>query len=334
MSKNSTILIDAIQSDCSSETIKKIIQDGIDINAKDKYGDTALIYAANKSNLDFIDILVNNGADVNIVLKDKSNLLINAIIKDDYKLVSKLLNLGINTDIRHQDIYTPLFLATLRVNLIVKELINNKVNIDDVSTETNITALMEAVTKSEKIVDILLKSNCDVNLTDSNGKTALMYASESKGEIPYKLKLTVLDNFLFSVSAYRLIRRQFGKYKYTSRNFKPPNINKIIDKLIKADSNIKHKDKNGEIALFYAIKKGKVETIGQLIRAGIDINETDKYGYTPLMISISNNYNHKIYELLKFKPDLNIKAKDGYTALQLCKDIRVKKLLIENGVRE
>ena len=196
--------------------------------------------------------------------------------------MSKLLNFGINTDIRHQDIYTPLFLATLRVNpIIVKELVNNKVNIDDVSTETNITALMEAVTKSEKIVDILLKSNCDVNLTDSNGKTALMYESESNGKIPYKLYDDNRD-FAGFTSIYRLIRRQFGKYKFTSRNFKPPNINKIIDKLIKANSNINLKDNKGETALFYAVKKGKIETIGQLITAGININDTNNSGYSPI----------------------------------------------------
>ena len=52
------------------ETVKLLIENGADIDAKDKDGYTVLMYASNNGNLEIIKYLVENGADINI--KDKN----------------------------------------------------------------------------------------------------------------------------------------------------------------------------------------------------------------------------------------------------------------------
>ncbi|WP_298519494.1 ankyrin repeat domain-containing protein [uncultured Kordia sp.] len=73
--------------------------------------------------------------------------------------------------------YTPFLLACYNGNVEVVEFLVTKVeNINGVSTYG--TPLMAAVyKKDEKIIDILLKNNVDVNKADANGTTALHYAT-------------------------------------------------------------------------------------------------------------------------------------------------------------
>lgn len=73
--------------------------------------------------------------------------------------------------------YTPFLLACYHGNVEVVAFLVDKVeSINGVSTYG--TPLMAAVYKrDEKIIDILLKHNVDVNKTDTNGTTALHYAT-------------------------------------------------------------------------------------------------------------------------------------------------------------
>ena len=73
----------------NKEMISMLIEKGIDINAQDYDGWTALMYASDKLNKDIVSILIKNGADINI--KDNSGwtakiILSNRIIaRDNFK---------------------------------------------------------------------------------------------------------------------------------------------------------------------------------------------------------------------------------------------------------
>ncbi len=58
-----TPLIDAIKADDIS-LVQKLIQDGADIDARDKNGRTALMLAAFKGHSETIQVLLNNKADI------------------------------------------------------------------------------------------------------------------------------------------------------------------------------------------------------------------------------------------------------------------------------
>ena len=49
------------------ELIKFLIENGADVNAKDKGGITALMNASNKGHIDIVHLLLEKGADVNVI---------------------------------------------------------------------------------------------------------------------------------------------------------------------------------------------------------------------------------------------------------------------------
>jgi len=51
-------------------TIRILLNKGTDVNAKDRHGETALIWAAAIGNIDLVKLLIAKGADVNIFDKE------------------------------------------------------------------------------------------------------------------------------------------------------------------------------------------------------------------------------------------------------------------------
>jgi ankyrin repeat protein len=67
-------LVDAVRSG-SIEKAKKLIEDGYDVNSKDREGFTALMFSAEMGNLELVKYLVTHGADVNATNKYMANAL-------------------------------------------------------------------------------------------------------------------------------------------------------------------------------------------------------------------------------------------------------------------
>ena len=76
------------------EKVKKILEDGADINATDEDGNTALSMAVINAQYDVVELLLDNGADINTKNVDGDTPLIHAINfgeAGDYDMVDLLL---------------------------------------------------------------------------------------------------------------------------------------------------------------------------------------------------------------------------------------------------
>ena len=124
------------------EKVKTMITKGADVNEKDSYGSTAIIYAVKSGNCDCVNILIKSGADTNI---------------------------------RNIEAWTPLLMATKAGNVaIVKTLLDNGTDPNLKGLCGNWTPLMRAVYDNHpEIAQALLKKNADVNAQNDHGKTAL-----------------------------------------------------------------------------------------------------------------------------------------------------------------
>ena len=98
------------------EDVLKLIEDGVDINCKDEYGNDALFYAVVHYRLDVIKLLIEKGANCEIVYNDKKNILHIAVESDCeekgfFEIIPILFNKKTNID--EQDKYgnTPLSYA-------------------------------------------------------------------------------------------------------------------------------------------------------------------------------------------------------------------------------
>ncbi len=152
------------------------------INAKDSFGDTALIIAIQNREDELMKCLIENGADVNLP-NDSGNTPLNiAVEKNRVDIVDYLLQNGarINfADLVYGD--TPLIMSVRGgFENMIAYLINQGADINQANKKGE-TPLMVAVTRAgENILDMLL-SNKEINLEtqDKKGYTALMHAVDN-----------------------------------------------------------------------------------------------------------------------------------------------------------
>ena len=135
-----------------TKEVIKAINGGINVNTKDKYGYTALMYAALQDDAETVNALLEIGADINA----KSNSGLTALMLAAYS--------------GHLEIIDILIKAGADVNA-------RKDNYD------GLTVLMEATSSkwtNTETVNALLDAGADVKAKDNDGKTALDYARENE----------------------------------------------------------------------------------------------------------------------------------------------------------
>jgi ankyrin repeat protein len=135
-------------SECGiTDEVKKLLDEGADVNVKDNHNWTPLIGACFYNNYDVLNILINYGADVNAVNDDGWTGLMDAAAHNYNYIVTLLLNKGAKYD-------------------------------KDFKSLSGMTYLMafSACGLSDKVKE-LISDGADVNVKDKYGYTALYYAN-------------------------------------------------------------------------------------------------------------------------------------------------------------
>ena len=88
----------ALEGDCL--TIRNMLADGADINALDKYGQTALMLAALHGRFEVVQGLVDAGADLDVTAKYGLSALMLAIINHHADIARLLVDAGANAQLR------------------------------------------------------------------------------------------------------------------------------------------------------------------------------------------------------------------------------------------
>jgi len=209
--------------------MKLLIQHGADVNAKAKSGNTPLLIAAvGHGKYDAVKLLLDKGADAFAVNNRKENVLIRASLFGDTATVSLLLSKGLDINAFTLDSTTALINAVLNANKpVIFQLLERGADPDKLSF-FGLTSLSFAVifTDAESVKAILKKTE-KVNARDVGGNTILMYAGYNEHDDVEMIQA-------------------------------------LLDK--GADVNIKAKD--GATALSWASKKGNTATVALLKKAG------------------------------------------------------------------
>ena len=146
-----TTLMDAAKRG-SYKAVEELLKSGADVNAKDEYGATALMYAAFYSgNTETVELLLKHGANVNAKDTDNGTALMSAASGGKTEIAKLLLQHGAN------------------------------VNAKD---KFGATALMYAAMEGHQpeLVNILIEAGANVNTRDRDGGTALMRGAGSFGD--------------------------------------------------------------------------------------------------------------------------------------------------------
>jgi ankyrin repeat protein len=143
-------------------SIKKLINNGININKRNIYGKTPLMRASELYDFSILKVLIENGADVNLQDNNGDTTL--------FYVVNKYFDSE-----RHLD-------YLYRYKNRFRYLLRKQANID-IQNNDGTTLLMLAVQKKDVgLVHYLLQKGANTNLVDNFGYTAEMYDSETYNE--------------------------------------------------------------------------------------------------------------------------------------------------------
>ena len=261
---------------------KELRKKNIDINAANKFGNTALIEAVYIGDYDIVcSLLQVSGIDTEYKNTDsKSTALLIASKLGHYSIVKKLIELGSNKFSKDSEGRTSLMISSSEGHL---ELVTYLLwSIYDNIQSMNSNEFMEMINNTESTFADDPK-NCRkdyINCIDDNGFTALMHAV-------HKGKFDIVKELL-NKGANPNIHDHLGNSPIIEASYQ--NYIEIVKILLKHESKINHKDRNGITALIEASQSGHEDIVKILLQNGAAINVQDKKQRTALDYAQQKKY--------------------------------------------
>ena len=130
------------------DEVKRLIEQGVDVNARDSNGWTPLVFAAGSGHAEIADLLIDNNADVTSQTNEGRNALMYAAAYFGHTDIARIL-------------------------------IDNDADIDAIDNK-GLTALMLAARRGHiDTAGLLLNNGADIDTKCNDGMTALMYATDN-----------------------------------------------------------------------------------------------------------------------------------------------------------
>lgn len=180
---NETLLFRA-SSKGDVKEVRRLLDQGTNINAREQDGETPLMYAAVEDRTEVVELLIDRGAVVNAVSLNGQTALARAVAVSRYNTVALLLKRG--ADIEEDN---PLMYAAGAGDLrMITLLLERGANINATDNDGD-TALAAAVSRRASLdaVSLLLSAGAKVNVRNKRGETPLTVAGRNGDDALVKL---------------------------------------------------------------------------------------------------------------------------------------------------
>ena len=279
--------------------VKRLLERGADVNAKDDYGITPLHRAAINSNRAVAELLIAKGADVNTKSNAGMTPLHWALGEGPVETAELLIAKGADVNVKDNIGKTPLHIVAnkdVAALLIAK---NADLNAKDGIGQTPLVAA--CFNKHKDVAVLLTRSGADVKAGDNAGRTPLHLAHFFKDK--------ELAELLISQGANVNARSNDGRTPlYQAVGI---DSNSLAELLITNGADINVRDKYGETPLHNA----GVNTIAWLIAKGADVEAKNNDGRTPLILAAYNDRKDKAELLIANGANVNAEDNNGRTPL-------------------
>ncbi|MBR3676095.1 MAG: ankyrin repeat domain-containing protein [Alphaproteobacteria bacterium] len=290
------------------EDVKAEIAKGADVNARDDFGETVLMYASLWSkDPKLIQSLIDSGGSINVSAKNGRTALMNAITNNNIEMVKMLIIHGANVNSKLDNGNTALMFATdCNCNPdIIKLLIQHNADVKVTDNEGR-TPLISAVDRDGfgnlDIITNLVKSGADINAEDNLGWTPLIWSMVGG------LSAIIFKNQMNDENLLKIIE--------------------TIKKLVELGADVNKKFADGTPLMIAICENKDPKIIHTFIELGAHVNVEDSKKRTPLMCAVRKHENPKIVEmLLDAGADINAKDNGGKTALDYAKENKNPKVV-------
>lgn len=82
------------------EAARQLLDAGVDIDARDRHGQTALMLAAKRGHLALVELLIEKRADLNVTAKYRLSALMLAVVAGHTEIARRLVRAGADLSIR------------------------------------------------------------------------------------------------------------------------------------------------------------------------------------------------------------------------------------------
>jgi ankyrin repeat protein len=329
------------------EIVRLLIENGADVNTKDGFGDTVLMFACEQGHLDLANFLLESGADIHQVntnvFRGKTALM-GAAGAGQAEVVKLLLAHHADVNAAGADKETALFKAAYYGRAEVASiLLENGADIYARDSRRN-TPLLHAASRGHAgVVELLLDRGADVNAQNQQDWNALMQActvghletakllvarksevnlsGKEAGAMPLMLACwkdsVALVNLLLQSGAdvhWQDIEGQTAFERVIRSTLQYPVPIQIVRSLLEAGADREIRLLHGCTPLSIAAIKGDPAVLQLLLEKGSQVNAPDEFGVTPLMQAAMYGHQDAVERLLLYDAEVHAKAKTGKTA--------------------
>jgi ankyrin repeat protein len=280
------------------------------IEAKDRYDSTPLIWAAQNGHVAAVKLLLENRANTEAHGRLGWTPLMWAARNGHLAVVKLLLETKADIEARDKHGYTPLICAAqCGHEEVVKLLLEHKAGIDSRGNYGS-TALSEAATGGHlAVVKLLLDEKADVESRDWRGQTPLSWAAQKGTEAVVRLLLErEADVHSRDKRSRTALSLAAGRGNAT-----------IVNLLLENGSTIETEDDFRRTPLSWAAYCGNHAVVKLLLSRKAEIEQRDIDGRTPLLLAVGVGHVAVVKLLLDEKADVESKDDRGYTPLSLAR---------------